>query len=98
MKFSTIALLLSALIAPSAAEYVCHSDASFNSDVDSMPSAAAQKYLGSALVDAFNEAYAGVDGITMDSDDVEGVSIMLFPIIVVVVVEYALTSILSFIN
>ena len=98
MKFSTIALLLSAIIAPSAAEYVCHSDASFNSDVDSMPSAAAQKYLGSALVDAFNEAYAGVDGITMDSDDVEGVSIMLFPIIVVVVVEYALTSILSFIN
>ena len=72
MQFSTIALLLAALIAPSAAEYVCHSDASFNSDVDTMPSAAAQKYLGSALVDAFNEAYAGVDGVTMDYDDVEG--------------------------
>ena len=74
MKFSAIALLLTALIAPSAAEYVCHSDASFNSDVDSMPSPAAQKYLGSALVDAFNEAYVGVDGITMDYDDVEEVS------------------------
>jgi succinate dehydrogenase hydrophobic anchor subunit len=98
MQFSTIALLLAALIAPSAAEYVCHSDASFNSDVDTMPSAAAQKYLGSALVDAFNEAYAGVDGVTMDYDDVEEVSnsfyfVMLFPI--VVVVAYALTSILS---
>ena len=102
MQFSTIALLLSAIIAPSAAEYVCHSDASFTYDADGMPSAAAQKYLGSALVDAFNEAYENVADITMDSDDIEDVSnyiyfvmLLLLFLIVVVVVEYALISILS---
>jgi hypothetical protein len=74
MKFSTIVLALSAIVAPSAAEYVCHSDAFFTFDTDSTPSGAAQKFLGSALVDAFNDAYASVDGITMDGDDIEDVS------------------------
>jgi hypothetical protein len=74
MKFSTIALALSAIVAPSAAEYVCHTDTFFTFDADGTPSAAAQKFLGSALVGAFNEAYASVDDITMDSDDIEDVS------------------------
>jgi hypothetical protein len=107
MKFSTIALALSAIVAPSAAEYVCHSDAFFTFETDTTPSAAAQEFLGSALVITFNEAYASVDGITMDGDDTEDVSsnnntapyfISLCPVLscaVVAVVEYALISILS---
>ena len=95
-------------IAPSAAEYVCHVDSFFTFDSDTTPSADAQKFLGSVQVIAFNEAYENVDGITMDGDDIEDVSynntvpylislcpVLSSPIVVVVVVVYALISILS---
>jgi hypothetical protein len=97
MKFSTIALALSTIVAPSMGEYVCHTDALFTFDHDNAtPSKDAQKFLGNAMVDAFNEAYASVDDITMDGDAIETVSTYIFCFIVVVVVDAcASISILS---
>ena len=60
MKFSTIVLALATVVAPSAAEYVCHTEAIFTYASDDTPSIStkAQEYLGSVMVDTFNEAYA----------------------------------------
>ena len=60
MKFSTIVLALATVVAPSAAEYVCHIEAIFTYASDDTPfiSNEAQEFLGSVMVDTFNEAYA----------------------------------------
>jgi len=60
MKFSTIVLALATIVAPSAAEYVCHTEAIFTYASDDTPSISneAQEFLGSVMVDTFNEAYA----------------------------------------
>ena len=63
MKFSTIVLALATIVAaaPSAtAEYVCHTEAIFTYASDASPSVSikAQEFLGSVMVDTFNEAYA----------------------------------------
>jgi hypothetical protein len=98
MKFSTIALALSTIVAPSMGEYVCHTDAFFTFDHDNAtPSKDAQKFLGLAMVDAFNEAYASVDDITMDGDAIETVSNYIFCFTFVVVVAACASISASFI-
>ena len=62
MKFSTIVLALATVVAaaPSAtAEYVCHTEAIFTYASEATPSIStkAQEFLGSVMVDTFNEAY-----------------------------------------
>ena len=66
MKFSTIVLALATIVAaaPSAtAEYVCHTEAIFTYASEDTPSIStkAQEFLGSLMVDTFNEAYATED-------------------------------------
>ena len=60
MQFSTLVLVLATVVAPSAAEYICHTEAIFTYESDDTPSIStkAQEYLGSVMVDTFNEAYA----------------------------------------
>jgi len=63
MKFSTIVLALATIVAaaPSTtAEYVCHTEAIFTYASEATPSISikAQEFLGSVMVDTFNEAYA----------------------------------------
>ena len=94
MKFSTIALALSTIVAPSMGEYVCHSNAFFTFDATTTPSIEAQKFLASSMVDAFNDAYASVDDITMDGEAIETVSSYI-SCFVTVVDAYASISILS---
>jgi hypothetical protein len=42
--------------------------------IHTAPTKAAQQFLGSALVDAFYEAFTSTDDITMDGDGIEDVS------------------------
>ena len=63
MKFSTIVLALATIVAaaPSTtADYVCHTEAIFTYASEATPSISikAQEFLGSVMVDTFNEAYA----------------------------------------
>ena len=60
MKFSTLVLALATVVVPSVAEYICHTEAIFPYESDDTPSIStkAQEFLGSVMVDTFNEAYA----------------------------------------